>query len=137
MRLAACVDTAEVWFDGACSGNPGPMGAGAVVRFLDQTDTLSEHRGRGTNNEAEYGGLILGLRRAKELGADAVVVRGDSELIIRQLEGRYAVKAANLRPLFEEAKALLAGFQRVELKWIRRDRNAAADAAARDAVAPS
>jgi len=132
--LDGCRVHAEVWFDGACSGNPGPTGGGAIVVIGGARTVLSEHGGVGTNNEAEYLGLLVGLRHARERGADTVTVRGDSQLIIRQLEGRYQVKAPNLRPRYEEAKALLAGFTHVSLEWVPRAQNAAADQAARDAL---
>lgn len=125
---------AEIWFDGACSGNPGPMGAGAVVRVAGHDRVLSRAMGRGTNNEAEYHGLILGLEEARRLGADEVTVRGDSQLVLRQLEGQYLVRAANLRPLFERARALYTSFAKRRIEWVRRAQNAAADEAARRAL---
>ncbi len=126
---------ATVWFDGACSGNPGPMGGGAVVEAGGKRRVVSVPLGRGTNNEAEYGGLIAGLKAALDAGASRVTVHGDSHLVLRHLEGRYQVKAANLRPLYQEAKALLARFDETRLVWVRREQNAAADQAARDAIA--
>lgn len=126
---------ATVWFDGACSGNPGPMGAGAVVQLEGgRPQSVGLPMGRGTNNEAEYHGLLLGLRHALAAGADQVVVRGDSQLILRQLEGRYQVKAENLRALNAEARRLLGRFASHRLEWIPREQNAGADAAARAAV---
>ena len=118
---------ATVWFDGACLGNPGPMGAGAVVEAGGARKELALPLGRGTNNEAEYHGLILGLRHALAAGADEVVVHGDSQLVLRQLEGRYKVKADNLKPLHEEAKGLLARFRTTKLQWVPREANADAD----------
>ena len=126
---------ATVWFDGACSGNPGPMGAGAVVESAQGRCVLSEPVGRGTNNQAEYHGLLLGLRAARALGAEDVHVHGDSQLVLRQLEGRYKVRNPGLRPLWQEAMDVLAGFRAYELEWVPRDENAAADEAARRAIA--
>ncbi len=125
---------ALIHFDGACTGNPGPTGYGAVVDIEGNRHTISEPGGRGTNNTAEYGGLIAGLKAALNAGATSVEVRGDSQLVIRQLEGRYQVKAPNLKPYFEEAKALLGQFERIKLVWVRREQNAAADQAARDGI---
>lgn len=123
---------ATVWFDGACLGNPGPMGAGAVVQ-LDgpggERQVLARGFGRGTNNQAEYRGLILGLRHALALGADRVTVRGDSQLVVRQLEGTYSVKAEGLKALHDEARQLLGRFRSARLEWIPREQNAEADAA--------
>jgi len=138
-RLSGCralpkVLHATVWFDGACTGNPGPMGAGAVVEAGEGSQVLSRRFGRGTNNEAEYHGLILGLRHALAAGADQATVRGDSQLVLRQLEGGYRVRAANLRPLWEEARGLVGRFKSVRLEWVPREENEAADAAARAAL---
>ncbi|HWV39080.1 MAG TPA: ribonuclease HI family protein [Vulgatibacter sp.] len=119
----------RVYSDGAARGNPGPAGAGAVLTTPDGevVERLGRYLGRNTNNYAEYMGLILGLERARELGAQEVHVFADSELLIRQLEGRYQVKAPNLRPLFARATALLRGFDRVRLAHVRRELNAEAD----------
>lgn len=123
---------ADLWFDGACSGNPGPMGAGALVVVDGRRIEVAEAPpGRGTNNEAEYHGLLAGLRRALSEGASTVTVHGDSQLILRHLEGVYAVRAANLRPLYEEARGLLRRFSRYDLVWVRREENADADRLAR------
>jgi ribonuclease HI len=80
-----------------------------------------------TNNYAEYTGLILGLRRARELGVQEVEVFADSELMIRQLNGRYQVKSQSLRPLYEEALGLLSEFSRVKLVHVPREMNVQAD----------
>ena len=125
---------AVVWFDGCCLGNPGPMGAGAVVQTPDGRKVLQRAFGLGTNNQAEYRGLILGLRHALGMGADSVTVHGDSQLVLRQLEGRYAVKAPGLRALHDEAKLLLARFHPARLEWVPREENAEADAASRAAL---
>ncbi len=110
------------------------MGAGAIVRIGSKTWKVSKAKGIGTNNEAEYMGLIAGLEEAARQGATSIHVRGDSQLVLRQLEGKYAVRAANLKPFYEEAKGLLKQFDTVRLTWVRREQNAEADAAARDAV---
>jgi ribonuclease HI len=119
----------RVYSDGAARGNPGPAGAGAVL--LDDNGTVIAELGRflgdQTNNFAEYQGLLLGLRRALDLGAHEVEVLADSQLVIMQLSGVYRVRNAGLRPLFEEAKRLLARFKRVELRHIPREMNGAAD----------
>lgn len=118
-----------VFSDGAARGNPGPAGAGAVLTREDGqiVDRSGKYLGSQTNNYAEYMGLLLGLQRALVFGAREVEVFADSELMIRQLQGRYQVRAPNLRPLFEEARALLKNFTRVSLKHIPREKNAAAD----------
>lgn len=119
----------RVFSDGAARGNPGPAGAGAVV--LDERGQIlgsyGKFLGRQTNNVAEYEGLLLGLRHAKALGAREVEVRADSELMIRQLEGRYRVKNAGLAPLHKEALRLLRTFERHGLRHVPRADNALAD----------
>jgi ribonuclease HI len=119
----------RVYSDGAARGNPGPAGAGAVlVEPSGQVvDRLGKFLGVQTNNFAEYMGLILGLRRARDLAVREVEVFADSELMIRQLGGRYQVKSPSLRPLYEEALLLLNGFSRVKLVHVPREMNSAAD----------
>jgi ribonuclease HI len=118
-----------VYSDGASRGNPGPAGAGAVISEPGGAvlRRLGRFLGSATNNVAEYEGLLLGLAGALEGGAREVHVRADSELLIRQLEGRYQVKHPALRPLFQKAKALLARFDRVRLEHVPRAQNAQAD----------
>ncbi len=127
------VDTLLLFCDGGSRGNPGPAAIGAVL--LDagvdpprRLATVSECIGVATNNVAEYRALIAGLERARELDARAVRVRADSELLIRQLEGRYRVKNAGLKPLYEQARALLAEYEEVDLAHVRREHNVDADA---------
>jgi ribonuclease HI len=131
-----------VYCDGGSRGNPGPAAIGAVV-WDPSTDpptrltTVSEYIGETTNNVAEYRALIAGLEAAAELGAGQVLVRADSLLVVEQLRGRYKVKSAQLRPLYEEARALLGRFEAFELEHVVRAYNTDADAlvnAALDAV---
>jgi ribonuclease HI len=125
---------AIVHFDGACSGNPGPMGAGAIVDIDGHRRIISRAMGHGTNNEAEYHALILGLLHALSEGATEVVVRGDSQLVLRQIEGRYKVKAAHLGPLLADARKALSRFDSYVLEWIPRDANWEADEASKKAI---
>lgn len=119
----------RVYSDGAARGNPGPSGAGAIlVEPSGQVvDRLGKFLGVRTNNYAEYMGLLLGLRRARDLGVSEVEVFADSELMIRQLGGRYQVKSPSLRPLYDEAVKLLNDFSRVKLVHVPREMNRAAD----------
>src|SRR5439155_21758774 len=98
-------ETLTLEFDGGSRGNPGPAGIGVVLRAQDGTTlaTLGKFIGRATNNAAEYQALILALQQAKKLGAKKIIVRGDSELVIRQMRGEYRVKHPDLKPLYEEA----------------------------------
>jgi len=88
---------------------------------------LGKFLGAQTNNHAEYMGLIIGLERARELGVAQVDVFADSELMIRQLSGRYQVKSPTLKPLYDRARMLLGGFSRHTLTHVLRAQNAAAD----------
>ena len=100
--------------------------------------SVSETIGIATNNVAEYTALIRGLEAAAEFGAPRVEVRADSQLLIRQLEGRYRVKHAGLVPLHRRAQELLQGYREVDLQHVRREDNTEADAlvnAALDAAA--
>jgi ribonuclease HI len=119
----------RVYSDGAARGNPGPSGAGAVlVEPSGQVvDRLGKYLGVQTNNYAEYMGLLLGLKRARELGIREVEVFADSELMIRQLGGRYQVRSPSLKPLYRQALKLLNDFSRVKLVHVPREMNAAAD----------
>ncbi|KFE63543.1 ribonuclease HI family protein [Hyalangium minutum] len=119
----------RVYSDGAARGNPGPSGAGAVLIEPGGTVVakVGKYLGTQTNNYAEYMGLLLGLKHAKSLGAKEIEVFADSELLIRQLGGRYQVKSPTLRPLYEEAVKLLNDFSRVKLVHVPREMNAAAD----------
>ena len=119
----------RVYSDGAARGNPGPAGAGAVLTDLDGNviARLGRFLGKQTNNVAEYQGLILGLEHARQLGFREVEVRADSQLLIRQLKGEYAVRHAGLKPLHAEALRLLRSFDRYELTHVPREENAMAD----------
>jgi len=123
--------------DGGSRGNPGPAGYGAVVFDGDGRTVLAERGegiGRATNNVAEYGGLIAGLRAAAELGADEVEVRMDSKLVVEQMSGRWKVKHPDMVPLAREAMALVRGFSRVGFSWIPRAQNSHADRIANEAM---
>ena len=89
---------------------------------------MSERIGVTTNNVAEYQALVAALEAAREFPARGVRVRADSQLLVRQLEGRYRVKQAHLKPYFERAKELLAEYQSVDLAHVPREENTEADA---------
>jgi ribonuclease HI len=121
---------AIVHVDGGARGNPGPAAAACVIT-APGGELLGEHTqllGVTTNNVAEYRALLLGLERARELGASEVEVIGDSELIAQQVLGRYKVRKESLRPLHAEAMQALDGFQRWSIRTVPRELNARADA---------
>ena len=122
-------DTITVNFDGGSRGNPGPAGIGVVLSAEDGTSlvTRGKYIGTATNNTAEYLALILGLRQAAELGAKKIVIRGDSELVIKQMRGEYRVKNPALKQLFDQAQDLLEPFESVKFEHNLRHHNSLAD----------
>ncbi|HEX3172740.1 MAG TPA: reverse transcriptase-like protein [Solirubrobacterales bacterium] len=115
--------------DGGARGNPGPAAIGVVVR--DAGGAVLEERGErigsATNNVAEYRALLLGIERARELGAGELELVGDSELVVRQVKGEYKVKDATLRQLHEQATRALGPFERWSIRHVPRAQNAEAD----------
>ena len=122
--------------DGASRGNPGEAGFGVHVTAEDGSEVASlyGYLGKATNNVAEYQALLHGLRYAISRGAARVEVYSDSELLVRQIEGRYRVKSPGLQPLHREAQGLLARFERSRVAHVPRERNREADALANRAV---
>jgi ribonuclease HI len=128
-EAAAPAPRTRLFCDGASRGNPGPAGAGAVIISPEGhiVAKVGKFLGDNTNNFAEYMGLILGLKRAKAMGIKDLEILSDSQLLIEQLNGNYAVKAENLKPLNEEARALLKAFPGATLRHVPREENEAAD----------
>jgi ribonuclease HI len=125
-----------VHVDGGARGNPGPAAAGAVISTPDG-EVLAEAAepiGVATNNVAEYRGLLLGLERARELGATEVDVVNDSELVAKQVNGIYKVKHAGMKPLHAAALQALRGFERWSIRSVPRAQNADADALVNQAL---
>ncbi|HYB77364.1 MAG TPA: ribonuclease HI [Thermoplasmata archaeon] len=132
----------EVHFDGACQppGSNGVAGWGFTVdgqgyHYEDcglATRPFSPH---STNNVAEYVGAIRALEHLRAIGfAGEVVVEGDSELVIRQMNGEYEVRAEHLRAYFDWLRKLSESFRKVEFRWIPREENAVADALSKRAI---
>ena len=119
-----------VHVDGGARGNPGPAAAAAVVSAPDGTvlDEAAERLGETTNNVAEYRGLLLGLERARALGATEVEVINDSELVAKQVNGEYKVKHPDMKPLHAQAMAALREFGGWSIRSVPRAQNAGADA---------
>jgi ribonuclease HI len=122
-------ETIIVNFDGGSRGNPGPSGIGVVLSAQDGTSfvTVGKYIGAATNNVAEYMALIYGLEQATKLGAKKIIVRGDSELIIKQMRGEYRVKNPALKDLYAKARELVHGFKSVQFEHNLRHKNALAD----------
>ena len=123
--------------DGGARGNPGPAGAGVVIRTADDDTVLHQggtFLGTQTNNAAEYAALLAGLEAAAKLGAETIEVISDSQLLVRQMNGQYRVKNANLQVLYAEAQDLLRNFKKTTLTHVRREFNTAADKLVNQAV---
>jgi ribonuclease HI len=116
-------------FDGCSKGNPGLAGAGAVIyhkneEYWSSCKFLGTHL---TNNQAEYHALILGLENATRLEINELLVCGDSQLVIKQIDGEYSVKSTTLIELYEHAKQLESNFKNITYKHIYRSENRRAD----------
>jgi ribonuclease HI len=115
--------------DGASRGNPGPASYAVILRGPDGAVRfeVGKYIGRTTNNVAEYYGLITALDYAASQGISRLLVRSDSELLVRQMQGRYKVKSADLRPLYERARKLANGFAYFAIEHVPRELNREAD----------
>jgi ribonuclease HI len=126
----------SLYCDGASRGNPGQAGAGVVL--LDGRGDIrgqyGEYLGQATNNVAEYQALLLGLKKARDLGVQKIQIFADSELLVRQLTGQYRVKAAHLLPLYNAAKHALQEFEIHDITHVPRELNHLADRLANAAI---
>jgi ribonuclease HI len=122
--------------DGGARGNPGPAAIGVVVRDADGevVESVGEAIGRATNNVAEYRALLRGVELAAAHGATELELIGDSELVVRQIEGRYKVKNAAMKELHAETKKALADFDDWSIRHVKRDQNADADRLVNEAL---
>jgi ribonuclease HI len=125
-----------VHVDGGARGNPGPAAAAAVLSDAEGhvVDDVGVALGRTTNNVAEYRALLLGLDRARALGADEVEVVNDSELVAKQINGEYKVKHPDMKPLHAQAMAALREFGAWSIRSVPRAQNADADALVNQAL---
>jgi ribonuclease HI len=127
-----------LFFDGCSKGNPGRAGAGAVLynESGDEVFAVSVFVGHAaTNNEAEYTGLTLGLNEAVKRGITELHVCGDSQLVIRQMQGKYKVNSSKLIPLHQHATSLASSLSIIDFKHVYRDSNKRADALSNDGAA--
>ena len=126
----------SLFTDGACRGNPGNGGAGAVLvgENGEVVSTAKRFLGHCTNNIAEYQALILGLEEALRRGSTAISIYLDSELIVRQIQGIYRVKNPTLKPLMADVRALLDRFDTWQVAHVPRSENAVADKLANEAI---
>jgi ribonuclease HI len=119
----------RMYIDGGARGTPGPAGYG--VRIEDADGTLIEELygglGVATNNVAEYNGLLAALKWAVDHGQQRVLVRADSELLVKQMRGEYRVKHPGLQPLAARARLLIGQLDDVTFQHVRREQNKEAD----------
>jgi ribonuclease HI len=122
--------------DGAARGNPGPAAIGAILK--DETGNtigrISRAIGVTTNNQAEYRAIIVALEKAISLGARQVMVKSDSELVVKQINGQYKIKNTALRPLYQQVVKLTGALESFSITSIPREQNTGADALANQAL---
>lgn len=125
-----------VYTDGGARGNPGPAGIGAVIKNPQGLTIATFKRaiGEATNNVAEYRALLLGLSEAARLGAAEVAVHMDSELVVRQMLGRYKIKEPALKVLAGDVLQLVKRFSQVSFTHVPREQNRDADRLVNEAI---
>ena len=126
-----------IFTDGASQGNPGQSAIGVVIQDEQGKviNRISRRIGHATNNQAEYTAIITALEEASRLGAETVEVRADSELVVEQLNGRYKVKKATLRPFYQKVVRLTGALAAFTITHIPRTQNREADRLANKALA--
>ena len=122
-----------IYTDGGARGNPGPAAIGVIINITGNIKEYGEKIGNTTNNVAEYKAVIFALKKAKQLigksnaKSSELEIRTDSELLVKQLNGSYKVKDANLGLLFIEVWNLKQDFKKVNIIHIPREQNKGAD----------
>lgn len=122
-------DEYVLFFDGCSKNNPGPSGAGAVL-YHNGVEIWSKAVFVGhkeTNNVAEYTGMIVGIKRAVEMGIRRLVVKGDSNLVVQQMNGKFRVNADHIKPLHATAKNIIRNFDSIQFVHVYRHLNQRAD----------
>jgi ribonuclease HI len=125
-----------IFTDGAARGNPGPAAIGALIR--DESGkvlaTISKCLGTTTNNQAEYCAVIAALEKAVSMGVKQVEIFSDSLLIVEQICGRYKIKHAALRALYQDVVKLTGSLDSFKIAYVPREKNSAADGLANQAL---
>jgi ribonuclease HI len=118
-----------IFTDGAAEPNPGPAAIGVIIKDEQGrlVASISRRIGHATNNQAEYRAIIAALERAISLGVNRVEMHSDSELVVKQINGKYRVKKATLKPLYQKVKQLQSQLQGFSINHITREQNIEAD----------
>lgn len=126
----------KIWTDGGSRGNPGPSGAGGIIKNSNGilVAQVSEFLGVGTNNYAEYKALFLTLKKAISMNIKDVEVYMDSKLVVEQMNKRWKVKNENIIPLYNEINEIIFYFNSIKFIHIRRSFNSEADRLANKAM---
>lgn len=122
-------DIYEMYFDGCSKGNPGLSGAGSVIYKNEEEIWANSYfvSDNATNNVAEYFGLIRGLKRAIKMNIRSLIIKGDSQLIIKQMKGEYQVKSESMIELYNISKELETQFENISYEHVYRKYNKRAD----------
>lgn len=125
-----------MYADGGARGNPGPAGSGAVLydEAGKEIAGVKKFLGKTTNNVAEYTAVIIGLEKAKSMGAKTIHVRLDSELVVKQMKGIYKVRQPHLQTLYARIHELCTDFTSIDFQHVRREMNVRADELANEAM---
>lgn len=124
-----------LYFDGGSRGNPGEAAGAAVIVMPDgQQYTVSQYIKVATNNEAEYTGLVIGLQKAIDLGIEELIVKGDSQLVINQVTGKWKVNSPHLKQFYNETQRLRKKIKTISIDWVRRHENHLADKAVNQCI---
>ena len=125
-----------VFFDGAAKGNPGPAGVGVIFFRKDGSvlQEISYFIGTKTNNQAEYEALITALKRSRDFSSSQITFYTDSELLFRQMQGRYKVRNAELKKYYQRAVKMFLAIPEAKLEFVPREENRNADLLANQAI---
>ena len=132
-KIDSKLDSFSMYIDGAADLHSKTSGIGGVIyKDSEEIFTFSEYVHDSTNNEAEYGALIFGLKSLLKLSILNIVIYSDSELVVKQVNGEYKVKNDRMKKLHTETLSLLSNFQKWDLVHVLRDKNTVADKLATD-----
>jgi ribonuclease HI len=136
LKVKLNINKVIIYTDGAARGNPGPAAIGVIIK--DEAGSikarLSQRIGITTNNQAEYQAIIIALEKAISLGARHVMLKSDSELVVKQICGQFKVKKTALRPIYQKVVRLIGSLESFFISYIPREQNEEADNLANKAL---